>query len=280
MNKQEEDFQRLLDLAASLQVQPPDSLWTRIDARIRERQPESGWGAFVRGIGQLFELPDLQPAGVALVLALTLSGGLIAIRSGMENPLLAELQNYDLEVPENPFMLEFTGNSNPFYNGGVIEMKGLRFVPAFALSAILLGAGGLAQIREGQVRPQEKIQVQALLQEKLRFAASQHEIVTLLIDDGRFEEAEAGYYELLDLRFSGPQEKLLVQSVWKIVEKLRNAGQHEVAHRIVAGTLRELAQLENRHTLLMLRAKLYQEQGSLSKALETLRQAKALVSSE
>ena len=162
--------------------------------------------------------------------------------------------------------------------GGGSEMKRLllQFVPAFVMLAALVGGSGLAQIKRGQVRPEGKTRVQALLVEKLRFAASQHEIVKVLIEDGRFDEAEAAYQELLSLDFSGPQEKLLVQSAWKIVERLRSVRQHDVAHRIVSDSLRELEQLENRHTLLMLRAKLYQEQGDLSRALETLRQAKAL----
>ena len=69
---------------------------------------------------------------------------------------------------------------------------------------------------------------------------------------------------------------MLVQSAWKIVEDLRTVYQYTVAHRIVESTLREVGQLENRHTLLVLRAKIYQEQRNIAKALETLEQAKAL----
>lgn len=155
-----------------------------------------------------------------------------------------------------------------------------RFVPAFVMLVALVGESGLAQIQRDQVRPEGKTRVQTLLEEKLRLAASQHEIVKVLIEDSRFDEAETAYQELLSLGFSGPQEKLLAQSAWKIVEKLRSAGQHDIAHRIVSNSFNALEKLETRHTLLMLRAKLYQEQGNLSRALETLRQAKFLASSQ
>ncbi len=50
-----------------------------------------------------------------------------------------------------------------------------------------------------------------------------------------------------------------------------------VAHRIVGSTLERVEQVENRHTLLMLRAKIFQEQRNIPKALEALEEAKALV---
>ncbi len=128
LTEQEKAFQQLLNLAASFQLKTPNSLWPRINTQIGERQPESTWDEFARGIVRLFKSPDLKPAGVALVLALILSGGLTAIRSGMDNPLLVELRSYDLEVSENhfvrvpdtenPFLPEFAGDSNPFFHGG------------------------------------------------------------------------------------------------------------------------------------------------------------------
>jgi len=156
----------------------------------------------------------------------------------------------------------------------------LNFLPTFTLCSVLIGASGFFQMQPGQARPVSDISVESPLEEKLRSAASQHEIVTVLIEDGYFHEAKDAFRELLGFDFSGPQEKLLTQSAWKIVEKLRNLGQYDIAHQIVTISLEELEQLENRHTLLMLRAKIYQEQGHLTKALETLQQAKALVSSQ
>ena len=154
--------------------------------------------------------------------------------------------------------------------------KSFRWVPAFTLSALLLGTGGLAQLKQSQPRRVDKTQPEFSLEEKLRVGGSQHEIVTVLIEGGRFREAESAFQEILDLGLSGPQEVLLVQSAWKIVEDLRTIHQYAIAHRIVESTLGEVEQLESRHTLLMLRAKIYQEQRNISKALETLEQAKAL----
>ena len=156
--------------------------------------------------------------------------------------------------------------------------QSFRSVAAFTLCALLLGTGTLAQaqLKQAQTRRLDKIQPEISLEEKLRVGGSQHEIVTVLIEGGRFREAESAFQEILDLGLSGPQEVLLVQSAWKIVEDLRTVYQYTVAHRIVESTLREVGQLENRHTLLMLRAKIYQEQRNIAKALETLEQAKAL----
>jgi len=156
--------------------------------------------------------------------------------------------------------------------------KSFRSVAAFTLCALLLGTGTLAQaqLKQAQTRRLDKIQPEISLEEKLRVGGSQHEIVTVLIEGGRFREAESAFQEILGLGLSGPQEVLLVQSAWKIVEDLRTVHQYTIAHRIVESTLREVEQLENRHTLLMLRAKIYQEQRNIAKALETLEQAKAL----
>ena len=154
--------------------------------------------------------------------------------------------------------------------------RSFRWIPALTLSALLVGTGSLAQIKQAQPRQLSKVRSEISLEEKLRVGGSQHEIVTVLIEGGRFREAESAFQEILGLGLSGPQEILLVQSAWKVVEKLRNVYQYNVAHRIVGSTLEQVEQVENRHTLLMLRAKIYQEQRNLPKALETLKQAKAL----
>ena len=154
--------------------------------------------------------------------------------------------------------------------------RSFRWIPVLTLSALLVGTGSLAQIKQAQPRQLSKVRSEISLEEKLRVGGSQHEIVTVLIEGGRFREAESAFQEILGLGLSGPQEVLLVQSAWKIVEDLRTVYQYTVAHRIVESTLREVEQLENRHTLLMLRAKIYQEQRNIAKALETLEQAKAL----
>jgi hypothetical protein len=115
----EEDFQKLLDLAATVQVEPPQWLWHQIDTRIRHNRPESAWPEFVRGVGRLLEVPDLRPAWVALVLALVLTASLTGLRPRSDGDrLLAELTSYELDVPENPFVQEPIGDANPFYGWG------------------------------------------------------------------------------------------------------------------------------------------------------------------
>ena len=154
--------------------------------------------------------------------------------------------------------------------------RSFRWVPALALSGLVVGTGSLAQIKQARTRQLSKVRSEISLEEKLRVGGSQHEIVTVLIEGGRFREVESAFQEILGLGLSGPQEILLVQSAWKVVEKLRNVHQYNLAHRIVRSTLEQVEQVENRYTLLMLRAKIFQEQRNLPKALDTLEQAKAL----
>ncbi len=158
--------------------------------------------------------------------------------------------------------------------------KSFQWVPALALSGLLVGTGSLAQIKQAQPRQLAKVRSEISLEEKLRVGGSQHEIVTVLIEGGRFREAGLAFQEILGIGFSGPQEILLVQSAWKVVEKLRNVHQYSVAHRIVGSTLGQVEQVESRHTLLMLRAKIYQEQRNIPSALATLEEAKALAGTD
>jgi len=127
LSTQEKTLQQLLSLAASIELQPPDSLWGNIKGSIEKPQIGSRWSGFIQECTRFFDFPDLQPAGIALVLALILSGGLTSIRSEMNNPLLVELRNYELIVPENPFFQapdtgnpfspKSTGNPKPTDNG-------------------------------------------------------------------------------------------------------------------------------------------------------------------
>ena len=73
--------------------------------------------------------------------------------------------------------------------------KSFRSVPAFTLCALLLGTGTLAQaqLKQVQTRRLDKIQPEISLEEKLRVGGSQHEIVTVLIEGGRFREGRISF---------------------------------------------------------------------------------------
>ena len=116
---QEMAFEKLLHLAATVQVEPADRVWHQIDARLRRAEPRSQWDALAGRVRALFEMPDLRPAWVTLALALVVSGAVIGLRSPAgDDPALAELRSFELEVPENPFLPEPGGHANPFYGWG------------------------------------------------------------------------------------------------------------------------------------------------------------------
>ena len=77
--------------------------------------------------------------------------------------------------------------------------RSFRWIPAWTLSALLVGTGSLAQIKHAQPRQLSKVRSEISLEEKLRVGGSQHEIVTVLIEGGRFREVESAFQEILAL---------------------------------------------------------------------------------
>ena len=142
----------------------------------------------------------------------------------------------------------------------------LKHIPSTLLLSVLLALGSVA----GQGDPSSEVS------EKLRIGGSQHAIIQILIEERQFDEVEQEFDAILALGLSGEHEILLAQSAWKTVEKLRLAGQFDLAHRIITNTLEMVGRVDNRYTLLMLRAKTYQEEQRIEEALETLREAKSL----
>jgi tetratricopeptide (TPR) repeat protein len=110
----------------------------------------------------------------------------------------------------------------------------------------------------------------------LLFAYSQHEIISLLMADGKYSQVLEEFRKILALEFEGDEEKLLVKSAWQIVEGLRQARQFGIAHAIVEETLEITDQAENQFALLMLKAKVFQDEGRRNEAIQTYRKAQQL----
>jgi len=111
---------------------------------------------------------------------------------------------------------------------------------------------------------------------KLREAASQHAIIGIYLDEGRYESVPDEFQRILDLGLSGANEKLVVQAAWQIVEKLREAKRYGVAHQVVDMTLEQALEVENQFSLLMLRGKIFQDQKLYSQAIQAVREAQRL----
>ena len=111
---------------------------------------------------------------------------------------------------------------------------------------------------------------------RLRYAAAQHEIITILINEGQYDRVPAEFQKILDLRFGGAQEELVVKETWAIVNGLMAKRQFEPAHRVVDEALRYAVQSESRFALIMLKGKIYKQEGRLKDALNAYRQAQQL----
>ena len=112
---------------------------------------------------------------------------------------------------------------------------------------------------------------------KLRFAASQHEIITILIEEQNYAGVLPEFRRILKLDLKGERnEKLIVKSAWAIVEQLSEARQYALAHQILEETLEQTENRENRFSLLMLKGKTLKDEGRLREAIEVYRKAQAL----
>lgn len=139
------------------------------------------------------------------------------------------------------------------------------FAPVFCL---ILSLSVFAE-NPRQINPRDEVS-------KLRFAAGQHEIVTVLIQDKKFSSVLPEFRKILQLDLQGENETLVVQSAWAIVEQLRETKQFSIAHQILDETLTQTEGRQNKFSLLMLKGKTFKDEGRLQEAIETYRKAQAL----
>ena len=96
----------------------------------------------------------------------------------------------------------------------------------------------------------QEITESADLEAQLRFAASQHEIIKILLDEDRYADVLPEFSKILDLDLTGEDEKPVVQEAWLIGERMREMGEYDLAHEIVDGALDELEAFESQFYLL------------------------------
>jgi tetratricopeptide (TPR) repeat protein len=110
----------------------------------------------------------------------------------------------------------------------------------------------------------------------LRYAASQHEILSILLNEGQFDEILPEFNKILALDLGGENEILVAKETWQVAEQLVSAGQHSLAHGVVDASLAKMTKSENQFTLLMLKGKIYREEGLLDEAISVYRKAQDL----
>jgi hypothetical protein len=111
---------------------------------------------------------------------------------------------------------------------------------------------------------------------KLQYASAQHEIISILLQEQRFDAILPELEKMLALNLKGEHEKLMVQSIWVIVDQLVAAGQFSLSHKVIDSALPTVSGPGNEFTLLMLKGKIYKEQGMLKEAIELYRAAQEI----
>ena len=111
---------------------------------------------------------------------------------------------------------------------------------------------------------------------KLQYAASQHEIISILIEESDWSQAVAEFYKILDLDLEVTSEVSLVEEAWQITEQLLEAKQYDFSHQIIDSTLERCKLPDNRFTMLILKGKVFKQEGKIKAALDVFREAQAL----
>jgi len=111
---------------------------------------------------------------------------------------------------------------------------------------------------------------------KLRFAASQHEIISILLDEQDFEGIVPEYNRILELELTGDDESLVVKEALIIADRLMKLEQYPLAHEIIDETLEVTRQRDNRFSLLMMKGMIHKEEGQIRKALKTYKAAQRI----
>lgn len=110
---EQRSLQAHLEAERRIQLEPRQELWARIETRLPESQPHVAqpvsWSPF-----DLFRQPQFSYGLAALVLlALT---AIVGIQTGEpDREFLAQLDAFDLEVTDNPFLATME-DQNPFFN--------------------------------------------------------------------------------------------------------------------------------------------------------------------
>jgi tetratricopeptide (TPR) repeat protein len=139
----------------------------------------------------------------------------------------------------------------------------IRKTLALVILSAVLGPCALAQAADGDAA-------------KLRIAGSQYEIIRVLLRKQEFSQVLPEFRKILGLQLSRENEVLVVRGAWTVVEELRKAGQYSIAHQVVDETLLSSHEVGNRFSLLMLKGKIFQEEGRLEDAIGVYRKAQQL----
>ena len=123
----------------------------------------------------------------------------------------------------------------------------------------------------------EKAQAPDTEQEEVRQALSiaeaKHELVKVLISQGRFDRVLPEMRAILDLKLPDKYETSVAKSACIIANDLAESRQFSLAHAVLDETLHRMKLNENKASILKIQAYVYKTEGNLDKALDCLQRA-------
>lgn len=98
------------------------------------------------------------------------------------------------------------------------------------------------------------------IEEKKAIAGPQIELIMLMIDKGEFDKIPVAFQKVLDLKFTGKHEKMVVDTIMIMSEQLNGKKQEKVSLKVVDMGLESMKEKDSL-------ARLYKEKGFIYKLL-------------
>jgi len=136
--------------------------------------------------------------------------------------------------------------------------------PLEAWSPVEAGPAG-APIRVEYSQPDVK--------QMLSIAEAQHEIVKVLIAQGRFDKVLPEMSKIFGLKLPDKYEEAVAQSASLIADLLVENKQTALAHEVLNEAFQRMALNENKASILKIEAFVYKSEGNLERALECLQRS-------
>jgi len=111
------------------------------------------------------------------------------------------------------------------------------------------------------------------LRQALSIAEAKHELLRVLISQGRFDRVLPEVKAILDLKLPEKYETNVAKSACIIANDLAESRQFSLAHAVLDETLRHTNLNENKASILKIQAFVYKTEGNLDKALKCLERA-------
>jgi tetratricopeptide (TPR) repeat protein len=111
------------------------------------------------------------------------------------------------------------------------------------------------------------------IKQMLSIAEAQHEIVKLLIAQGRLDRILPEMRKIFELRLPEKYDSLVAQSASLIANLLAESKQFALAHDLLDEAQKRMRLNENKASLMKIQAYIYKSEGNLEKALQSLEKA-------